>query len=107
MAFRLDKLTIKAQEAVQREELAAELGNPQIEPIHLLAGLVAETEGVIRPVLDKIGANRGQLEKILQGELKQLSTAAGAAAAAVVRIDASLRGRRQAGRVDEGRVHLD
>ncbi len=80
MAFRLDKLTIKAQEAVQRaQELAAELGNPQIEPIHLLAGLVAETEGVIRPVLDKIGANRGQLEKILQGELKQLSTASGGA----------------------------
>jgi ATP-dependent Clp protease ATP-binding subunit ClpB len=80
MAFRFDKLTIKAQEAVQRaQELAADRGNPQIEPLHLLAGLVAETEGVIRPVLEKIGANRGQLEKVLQGELKQLPTASGAA----------------------------
>ncbi|HEY4310108.1 MAG TPA: ATP-dependent chaperone ClpB [Pirellulales bacterium] len=80
MAFRFDKLTIKAQEAVQRaQELAADRGNSQIEPLHLLAGLLAETEGVIRPVLDKIGANRGQLEKILEGELKQLPTASGGA----------------------------
>ena len=38
MAFRFEKLTIKAQEAVQRaQELAADRGNPQIEPLHLLA----------------------------------------------------------------------
>ena len=80
MAFRFDKLTIKAQEAVQRaQEAAADRGNPQIEPMHLLAGLVAETEGVIRPVLDKIGANRGQLDKIIEAELKQLPTSSGGA----------------------------
>ncbi|HEY1601586.1 MAG TPA: ATP-dependent chaperone ClpB [Pirellulales bacterium] len=80
MAFRFDKLTIKAQEAVQRaQEIAADRGNPQIEPIHLLAGLVAETEGVIRPVLDKIGANRGQLDKVIAAELKQLPTSSGGA----------------------------
>ncbi|MBI2823970.1 MAG: ATP-dependent chaperone ClpB [Planctomycetia bacterium] len=78
MAFRFDKLTIKAQEAVQRaQELAADRGNPQIEPIHLLAGLLGETEGVIRPVLDKIGANRQQLDRVVQGELKQLPASSG------------------------------
>ncbi len=80
MAFRFDKLTIKAQEAVQRaQQLAADRGNPQIEPVHLLAGLLAETEGVVRPVLEKIGANRGQLDRVLEGELKQLPTASGGA----------------------------
>jgi ATP-dependent Clp protease ATP-binding subunit ClpB len=80
MAFRFDKLTIKAQEAVQRaQEAAANRGNPQIEPVHLLAGLLGESEGVVRPVLDKIGANRAQLEKVLDGELKQLPTASGGA----------------------------
>ncbi len=59
MAVRFDKFTIKAQEALQRaQNLAADHGNPQIEAIHLLAALVAETEGVVRPILDKIGANR-------------------------------------------------
>ncbi|MCH7752736.1 MAG: hypothetical protein IH898_11350, partial [Planctomycetes bacterium] len=43
MPFRFDKLTTKAQEAVQRaQELAADAGNPQLEPLHLLSALVAE-----------------------------------------------------------------
>ncbi|MGE0534174.1 MAG: ATP-dependent chaperone ClpB [Pirellulales bacterium] len=70
MAFRPDKLTIKAQEAVQQaQEIAADRGNPQIDPLHLLAGLLAETDGIVRPLLDKIGVNRPQLEKIVEAEL--------------------------------------
>ncbi|MEO1496284.1 MAG: ATP-dependent chaperone ClpB [Planctomycetota bacterium] len=80
MPFRFDKLTIKAQEAVQHaQELAAEAGNPQVEPMHLLAALVAETEGVVRPVLDKVGANVEQLEQIVSAELKHLPSSAGGA----------------------------
>ena len=49
MAFRFDKLTIKAQEAVQHaQELAADAGNPQIEPLHLLAALIVQQEGIVR-----------------------------------------------------------
>ncbi len=60
MAIRFDKLTLKAQEALQQAQtLAADRGNPQIEPLHLLAALVAETEGIVGPILEKIGANRG------------------------------------------------
>jgi ATP-dependent Clp protease ATP-binding subunit ClpB len=78
MPFRFDKLTIKAQEAVARaQELAAEAGNPQIEPMHLLAALLKEDGGIVRPVLDKIGANVGQLEKIMQAELGHLPKSSG------------------------------
>ncbi len=57
MEFRFDKLTIKAQEAVQRaQELAADRGNPQIDPLHLLAALLGEQDGVVQPLLEKIGA---------------------------------------------------
>jgi len=53
MAFRFDKLTIKAQEAVQRaQNLAADRGNPEITPLHLLAAMLAEDEGIVRPLLD-------------------------------------------------------
>lgn len=70
MAFRFDKFTIKAQEAVQRaQELAADRGNPQIDPLHLLAALLAESEGVVRPIFDKIGVNRQQLDTIVESEL--------------------------------------
>ena len=63
MPFRFDKLTIKAQEAVARaQELAAEAGNPQMEPMHLLAALLAEEGGgIVRPVMEKIGANAPRL----------------------------------------------
>ncbi|MBI3838361.1 MAG: ATP-dependent chaperone ClpB [Planctomycetia bacterium] len=80
MAIRFDKLTIKAQESLQRaQSLAADRGNPQIESLHLLAALVAESEGVIRPILDKIGSNRGQLQKIIDAELGHLPKVAGGA----------------------------
>ena len=70
MAFRFDKFTLKAQEAVQRaQDLAADRGNPQIDPLHLLAALLAEDEGVVRPILDKIGVNRAQLDRIVEAEL--------------------------------------
>jgi ATP-dependent Clp protease ATP-binding subunit ClpB len=80
MAFRFDKLTIKAQEAVQRaQELAADRGNPQIDVLHLLAALLAEKEGIVAPVLDKIGANRPQLSRMVEGELGHLPKVSGGA----------------------------
>ncbi|TWT48402.1 ATP-dependent chaperone ClpB [Botrimarina hoheduenensis] len=81
MAFRFDQLTIKAQEAVEHaQELATEAGNPQVEPMHLLAALLAESEGVVRPVLDKMGVNVAQLIQIVGAELKHLPSARGGVA---------------------------
>lgn len=80
MAFRFDKLTIKAQEAVQHaQELAADAGNPQIDPLHLLAALIREEEGIVKPLLDKIGVNRDQLGRMVQGELGHLPKQSGSA----------------------------
>ncbi len=56
MAIRWDKVTLKTQEAVQRAtELASEHGNPEIVPLHLLAALVEDKEGIVPPVLEKVG----------------------------------------------------
>jgi len=80
MAFRFDKLTLKAQEAVQRaQNLAADRGHAQIVPLHLLAGLLAEDAGVIGPVLDRIGVNRTQLDKIVEAELGHIPRVSGGA----------------------------
>ncbi|TWT77312.1 Chaperonin protein ClpB [Posidoniimonas polymericola] len=81
MAVRFDKLTHKSQEAVQNaQELAADAGNPQVEPLHLLAAMLQQSEGVVRPVLDKTGANIGQLAQIVESELKHLPSTSGGAA---------------------------
>jgi ATP-dependent Clp protease ATP-binding subunit ClpB len=78
MAFRFDKLTLKAQEAVTKaQELAADQGHAQIDPLHLLAALLAETDGIVSPILEKIGVNRGQLEKIVQAELSHFAKVSG------------------------------
>src|SRR3954469_17480448 len=70
MAFRLDKLTVKSQEAVQRAQtLASEKGHPEMDPLHLLAALLDEQEGVARPILEKIGVNVPQLQRQVNTEL--------------------------------------
>ncbi|MEI6256356.1 MAG: ATP-dependent chaperone ClpB [Planctomycetota bacterium] len=80
MAFRFDKFTIKAQESVQNAvELAGSRGNPQVTPVHLLHALVAEREGIVRPLLEKIGVDRGHLERIIEAELSHLPKVSGGA----------------------------
>src|SRR5512142_2244960 len=56
MPIRWDEFTLKAQEAVQRgNEIASEHGNPELLPLHLLAALLEDREGIVPPVLEKIG----------------------------------------------------
>ncbi len=53
-----DKLTIKMQEALVRaQNLVTEHGQQQLEPLHLLAGLMEPAEGMARAVLKKIGVD--------------------------------------------------
>jgi ATP-dependent Clp protease ATP-binding subunit ClpB len=78
MPFRFDKLTIKAQEAVAgAQSLAAERGNPEIDPLHLLSTLLSEKDGLVRPLLEKIGVNLGQLSNQVNGELGRLPKSSG------------------------------
>jgi ATP-dependent Clp protease ATP-binding subunit ClpA len=68
MPFRFDKFTIKAQEAVQSAvELAANRGNPQVTPVHLIQALLVEREGIVRPLLEKIGYSGQQTQEFLAG----------------------------------------
>src|SRR5271163_2877561 len=56
--FRLDKLTQKAQEALQQSQAIAEKNESQVMyPLHLLTALAEETEGIVRPVLEKCGVH--------------------------------------------------
>jgi len=56
--FRLDKLTQKAQEGLQQAQSIAEKSESHVMyPLHLLAALAEETEGIVRPVLEKCGVH--------------------------------------------------
>ncbi len=81
MAIRFDKLTVKAQEAVQRAQQTAEdRGHSQLVPMHLLGALTDEEEGIVRPLVQKIGANPAQIREAVQGELGRLPKVSGGAA---------------------------
>src|SRR5258705_9069642 len=56
--MRLDKFTLRAQEAIQAAiELAERNQNQQVEPEHLLTAMLEQPEGIVRPVLAKLGTN--------------------------------------------------
>src|SRR5579863_1680635 len=81
MAIRWEKLTVKSQQAMQQaQEHAAELGNPEILPVHLLLALVEDREGVIPAVLGKIGVPTERLEASLHEIEQKLPRVAGESA---------------------------
>ncbi len=78
MAFRFDKLTVKSQEAVQQAQSEAEnLGHQQLLPLHLLKALLTEEQGIVRPLLQKIGVKIPQLESMVAAELNRLPKVSG------------------------------
>ena len=81
----LNKFTIKSQEAVQNaQEIAASYSNQAIEPEHLLAALVQDAEGVVVPILQKLGANVNYLKIKVNEVLEKLPKTQGPAASRYV-----------------------
>src|SRR5947209_5522730 len=81
MAIRWDKFTVKAQEAVQQaSEIAGQNGNPEILPLHLLAALLQDQEGIVVPVLSKLGVNPATLSGLIMETVERLPKVSGASA---------------------------
>src|ERR1700723_1635770 len=80
MAMRWDKFTLKSQEAVQTAvSLANENGQPEVLPMHLLMALVEDKEGIIVPLLQKIGVPTEQLFASARHAIAGLPKVSGAA----------------------------
>jgi ATP-dependent Clp protease ATP-binding subunit ClpB len=78
MAIRWDKLTVKAQEALQRaNELASEHGNSELLPIHVMTALAEDREGIVPPVLEKIGVAVQALVAEAQRAIERLPKVSG------------------------------
>jgi ATP-dependent Clp protease ATP-binding subunit ClpB len=85
MAIRWDKFTLKVQEAVQRgNELASEHGNPELLPLHLLAALLEDREGIVPPVLEKIGIGPQAVLNDIYEAIGRLPKVSGASAQAAL-----------------------
>ena len=78
MAFRPDKLTVKAQEAIQAaQQIAESQGHAQLVPLHLLKALLDEQGGIVRPLMEKVGIRVPQLLGIVDADLNKLPRSSG------------------------------
>ncbi len=73
MAFNPEKLTIKASQAIAHaQELAQDNNHRFLQPLHLLKALLDEDQGIMKPLLQRVGVNFGQLNSMVDGELQRL-----------------------------------
>jgi ATP-dependent Clp protease ATP-binding subunit ClpB len=78
-----DKLTRKSQQALSDAvKQAAAAGNPQVDPLHLLAALIEQDGGTAAPLLRAVGADPSAILATTRDELARLPKVAGATAAA-------------------------
>jgi len=76
--MRLDKFTIRSQEAIQAaQSLAAGRGHPEIRPEHLLVALLDQEDGLVHPVLGKVGAQPDLVSKEAERALDALPQVSG------------------------------
>ncbi len=76
--IRFDRLTLKSQEALQKSQAIAEKYNhQQIDVEHLLSALLEQEEGVVVPILKKLGADPKKITKELEDELNRIPQVTG------------------------------
>ncbi len=70
--MRMDRLTIKSREAlVEADALARKLGHQDVTSLHLLSSLVEQPDGLILPLLERLGVDRGRLSAELERALER------------------------------------
>jgi ATP-dependent Clp protease ATP-binding subunit ClpB len=76
--MRLDKFTVKAQEALQEaQSLAERNGHQEITSEHLLLALLDQPEGIVTPILQKLGAQPAAIRAELEGEIARMPKVSG------------------------------
>jgi ATP-dependent Clp protease ATP-binding subunit ClpB len=77
--MRLDRLTVKSQEAMQEaQSLAQKKGNQQLDVEHLLLAILNEDEGIGTQILNRVGVDIGALKADLDKEIEKFPKVSGA-----------------------------
>ena len=71
--MRYEKFTIKSREALaDSQETAEASGHPEVVPMHLLGALLEQEDGIVVPIVRKLGVGVDRLKQAVQGELQKL-----------------------------------
>src|SRR5437763_3940771 len=77
------KLTTRSQDALSAAvQSAATAGHPHVEPLHLLLALLAQSDGIARPLIQAAGGDSSAVAQQAQSQLGRLPAATGATVAA-------------------------
>src|SRR5438445_10930355 len=72
--MKLDKFTVKAQEALQEAQaIARKRDHQEILPEHLLAALLQQQDGLVPPLLQRVGVEPRLLQQRLEDELRKVA----------------------------------
>ena len=70
--MQIDKFTIKAQEAISMaQSVASEYGNQNIDDFHLMAALLEQEDGIVTPILQKLGVNISEFKDKIKDLIKK------------------------------------
>ena len=73
-----NSFTIKSQEAIQKAvELTRQAGEQQIEPVHILKGLMDEGDSLVKFIFQKVGANLASVAQQVDREIASLPKVSG------------------------------
>ncbi len=90
--MRMDKLTIKSQEAFQEAQRIAESkGNQELQPEHLLLALISDEEGISYQILRKLNVDIQSLHSGMEKEIDRLPKVAGASPLGQLYVSARLK----------------
>src|SRR3954465_93462 len=74
-----ERLTVKASEAFNAAlELARKAGNPVVQDLHLLLALLDQDEGIVVPIIQKLGANVASIREKIRVETARYPKQSGA-----------------------------
>jgi ATP-dependent Clp protease ATP-binding subunit ClpB len=78
--MRFDRMTLKAQEALQESQnLAQSYGHAEVRPLHLVLALTRQAEGIVPPILEKLGADPRAVAAAAEVRLQSLPKVEGQA----------------------------
>ena len=70
--MQFDRLTIKAQEALQTaQSLSSEARSPELGVEHLMLALITQTDGIVTPIFQKLGAETAGIQAALKGVIEK------------------------------------
>lgn len=76
--MQFDKFTIKSQEAIQgAQQIAQDQNHPEIQTAHLASSLMTQPDGIVAPVIKKIGQDPSLILMEINNILKELPTVTG------------------------------